>query len=172
MQSIAGGIVPHAAPHIRDDRWLHHVLESVWARHFPDTPRLNTIRVNYGAAWKNRLGLITMSHDQTTSFIQINALLRLRDVPDCVSRITVAHEMVHYAHGFGSPLPRRYKHPHRGGIVKRELLARGMAGEYAQYDDWIYNRWFDFYAARAGAFDGFIDVFGVDAVASRLPPDE
>jgi hypothetical protein len=113
-----------------------------------------------------------MSHDQTTSFIQINALLRLRDVPDCVSRITVAHEMVHYAHGFGSPLPRRYKHPHRGGIVKRELLARGMASEYAQYDDWVYNRWFDFYAARAGALDGFIDVFAVDAVASRLPPDE
>jgi hypothetical protein len=172
MHSIAGGILPHAAPLTRDERWLGQTLEAVWADHFSDTPRANMVRVSFGGAWKSRLGLITMSHDQATSYIQVNGLLRLQDVPDCVTRVTVAHEMVHYAHGFGSPLPRRYKHPHRGGIVKRELIARGMAGEYAEYDQWVYDQWYDFYARRVGSTTGIIEVFGADAVASRFPPDE
>ncbi len=171
MQSIAGGLIPHAAPHVKDQRWLDHLLDSIWAKFFSDTPRVNVVRLSYGGAWKSRLGLITLSADQVTTYIQINSLLRLSEVPDCVTRVTVAHEMVHYAHGFGSPLPQRYKHPHRGGIIKRELFARGMAAEYAEYDDWVYNCWYDFHASHVAANQGVVEVFGTSLVASSLPPD-
>src|SRR5947209_785483 len=123
MQPLAEGTYPHAAPFSRDHRWLENVLEVVWAAHFADTPRVNDVNISFGPAWKNRLGLITLSLDQVMSYIQVNGLLRLRSVPECITRITIAHELVHYAHGFGSPLARRYKHPHRGGVVIRELLA-------------------------------------------------
>jgi hypothetical protein len=112
-----------------------------------------------------------MSDDQATSYIQVNSLFQMHDVPDYVVRVTVAHEMVHYAHGFGSPLPRRYKHPHRGGIVKRELLARGMGVEYEQYDEWVYNRWYDFYENHVDSQRSVEEVLSAKAVASRLPPD-
>ena len=112
------------------------------------------MRVNYGATWKTRLGLITLSDDRATSYIQVNSLVRMREVPDYITNITIAHELVHYAHGFGSPLPRRYKHPHRGGVVKRELLRRGLAAEYARYDEWVYERWYDFYAEHAAGQRG------------------
>ena len=129
----------------RDEQWLADLLEQIWERHFPDTPRVNRVRVSYGGTWKSRLGLITMSEDEKTSYIQVNALLGYPQIPEYITFITIAHEMVHYAHGFGSPLPRRYKHPHRGGIVKRELTRRGIVREYALYDAWVYDHWYDFY---------------------------
>jgi hypothetical protein len=112
-----------------------------------------------------------MSDDQATSYIQINSLFQMSEVPEFVVKVTVAHEMVHYAHGFGSPLPRRHKHPHRGGIVKRELLARGMKVEYDEYDEWIYNRWYDFYELHVDGQRSVEEVLSEKAVASRLPPD-
>ena len=130
---------------VRDGRWLREILRDIWDRYFRDTPRVNVVQISYGAPWKTRLGSITLSEDHRTSYIQVNGLLRLTDIPECVTTVTIAHEMVHYAHGFGSPLPQRYKHPHRGGIVKRELIRRGMELEYARYDEWVYNHWYDFY---------------------------
>lgn len=124
---VAAGVRLPEVEHPRGERWLIQMLDEIWERHFVDTPRVNRVLVSFGGAWKTRLGLITMSEDEKISYIQINALLRYPEVPEIVARVTTAHEMVHYAHGFGSPLPRRYKHPHRGGIVKRELLRRGMA---------------------------------------------
>lgn len=131
----------------RDEQWLVGMLDEIWERYFADTPRVNKVRVSYGCTWKSRLGLITMSEDGRTTYIQVNALLSHPDIPEFVTLITIAHEMVHYAHGFGSPLPQRYKHPHRGGIVKRELVRRGLAREYELYDEWVYENWYDFYAA-------------------------
>jgi len=139
----------------RDDSWLQDILRGIWNRHFEDTPLVNTIRVNFGPAWKARLGLITLSEDQRTTYIEINGLLRLPAVPECVVNVTVAHELVHYVHGFGSPLPRRYKYPHRGGIVKHELVRRGLYLEYRQYDNWIYNHWYDFYDSLLPANQNF-----------------
>jgi len=130
---------------VRGGRWLHDTLREIWDRHFRDTPRVNAVQIRFGAPWKTRLGSITLSEDQRTTYIQVNALLRLPEAPDYVAAVTVAHEMVHYAHGFGSPLPRRYKHPHRGGIVRRELIRRGMERDYRQYDEWVYAHWYDFY---------------------------
>lgn len=146
MHLVAEVLVPGRSLQ-RDERWLADLLDQIWEQYFTDTPRANRVRVSYGGAWKSRLGLITMSEDEKTSYIQVNALLKHPEIPENITFVTVAHEMVHYAHGFGSPLPRRYKHPHRGGVVKRELFRRGMAREYDLYDQWVYDHWYEFYAA-------------------------
>src|SRR5215470_8825893 len=87
MQPIAGGLFPHAAPHVRDNRWLGQVLDTLWTRHFADTPRANRVRVDFGSAWKTRLGLITMTDDQATSYIHINSLFRIPEVPTYVVNV-------------------------------------------------------------------------------------
>ncbi|MGH2459923.1 MAG: hypothetical protein ACRDIY_13780 [Chloroflexota bacterium] len=146
MYATREAIFPELDQPVRDRWWLRERSRGVWSQFFRDIPRVNLVRVSFGAPWKTRLGSITLSDDHRTTYIQVNGLLRLREVPECVTTVTIAHEMVHYAHGFGSPLPRRYKHPHQGGIVKRELLRRGMGAEYARYDAWVYDCWYDFYA--------------------------
>ncbi len=106
---------------------------------------MNEVQIAYCHPWKSRLGLIRLSLDNTTSFIGVNALLQHRQVPECVLITTIAHELTHYAHGFGSPLPRLYKHPHANNVVNRELEQRGI-GEYVhQSDAWIDKQWFAFY---------------------------
>lgn len=145
MQAVLDVAHPYLYLSERDDDWLRERLNDLWDRYFFDTPRANTIRISFGPFWKSRLGLITMSLDEATTYIVLNGLLRNPEVPDVVINVTVAHELVHYAHGFGSPLARRYKHPHRGGIVKRELVRRGLAADYDWYDEWVYGCWYDFY---------------------------
>ncbi|MGB8345121.1 MAG: hypothetical protein WCD86_09565 [Ktedonobacteraceae bacterium] len=129
--------------HARRD--LNAYLEDIWRLYFADIARANAVQIAYGYPWKTRLGLIRMTLDQSASFIGVNALLQHADVPDYVLITTIAHELAHYAHGFGSPLPRRYAHPHAGNVVNRELEQRGL-GEYAQHSDqWIDKYWFPFY---------------------------
>ncbi len=120
-------------------------LDYIWRQYFSDIPCVNEVQIAYGHPWKSRLGLIRLSLDDTTSFIGINALLQHRQVPEYVLITTIAHELTHYAHGFGSPLPRLYKHPHANNIVNRELKRRGL-GEYTHWcDEWIDKQWFPFY---------------------------
>ena len=171
MHSIAGVTLPPAALHVRDDWWLAQMLDRIWSQHFADTPKVNLVRATFGGAWKTRLGLITMTEDQSATYIQINRLLRLIEVPEVVAKITVAHELAHYAHGFGSPLPRRFRHPHRGGIIKRELVRRGMASDYDNYDSWVYDRWYDFYAERVAGEPAVLDSIEPGQVALRVSPD-
>ncbi len=127
------------------ERNLNNYLDSIWHQYFSDIARVNTVNIDYCHPWKRRLGLIRLSLDNTTTFIGINALLSHRQIPEYVLIATIAHELTHYAHGFGSPLPRIYKHPHANNIVNRELEERGL-GEFAhQCDEWIDKHWFPFY---------------------------
>jgi hypothetical protein len=126
----------------------HHlldILDYLWQSYFSDVPRVNTVEIAYGQSWKRRLGLIRLSLDTTRTFIGVNALLRLSEVPESVLLTTIAHEMVHYAHGFGSPLPRLFEHPHAGNVVERELSRRGLGHLAQQCDEWIDTEWFAFY---------------------------
>jgi hypothetical protein len=131
--------------HLRDGAWLRDELAYLWRHHFGDVPQVNRVEVRFGGSWKTRLGVISLSADGQTSSIGINGLLSLPEAPYYIARITVAHEMVHYAHGFGSPLPRKYRHPHRGRIVEKELRARGLSTEFETYQSWIHEHWFDFF---------------------------
>ena len=133
----------------RDDDWLAEHLDCVWDRYFEDTPRVNHVDIGFAKRWKSRLGLITLCESSCTTIIRLNGLLSHPVVPECVNTITVAHELVHYAHGFGSPLPRLHRHPHLGNIVEKELLGRGLGALYDDYLDWIDAEWPDFYQAHA-----------------------
>lgn len=134
-----------ARPVERDDGWLDEELERIWRRYFADTPRVNPVAISFRRPWKRRLGVISLAPDGITR-IGINALLRRLEAPDHLTLITVAHELVHYNHGFGSPLPRKHHHPHRGGIIDRELVDRGLARELEEYSAWIRTQWWSFYA--------------------------
>ncbi len=120
-------------------------LDRIWQDYFSDIPRINSVDIAYCHPWKRRLGLIRLSLDSTKSFIGINALLQLREVPEYVLLTTIAHELTHYAHGFGSPLPRIFEHPHANNIVQRELIRRGLGALARKCDDWIDKQWFSFY---------------------------
>jgi hypothetical protein len=139
---------------------LTRYLDSIWQEYFSDIPRLNRVDIAYCQPWKRRLGLIRLSLDGTKSFIGINALLQLQEVPDCVLYTTIAHELAHYAHGFGSPLPRIFEHPHANNIVQRELVRRGLGELVSKCDDWIDKQWFSFYdMQREAGWAGIADTF-------------
>jgi hypothetical protein len=130
---------------LRTSRSPDAYLHQIWQEYFFDVPRVNEVQIAYCYPWKNRLGMIRLSLDNATSFIGINALLQHQRVPECVLITTVAHELTHYAHGFGSPLPRPYKHPHANNVVNRELERRGLGEFIHQSDAWIDRQWFSFY---------------------------
>ena len=89
-----------------------------------------------------------MSLDCSHSFIGINSLLQHVEVPDVVLIVTIAHELVHYAHGFGSPLPQLYNHPHANNVVDIELERRGLGDALSECNSWIDEQWYDFYKAQ------------------------
>lgn len=126
-------------------RDLTAYLDAIWQQYFADVPRVNQLEIAYGQPWKRRLGLIRLSLDNSTSVIQVNALLQIPQVPAYVLITTIAHELTHYAHGFGSPLPRKYKHPHAHHVVKNELERRGLGEAMRLCDVWIDSTWFSFY---------------------------
>ncbi len=145
-----GKVTPFALL-MRDDDWLAAHLDYVWDRYFADTPRANHVDIGFSKRWKARLGLITLCEPADKTIIRLNGLLSLPVVPECINTVTIAHEMVHYARGFGSPLPCRHKHPHHGNIIEKELLSRGLGTEYDRYLDWIDGEWDAFYQANARA---------------------
>lgn len=120
-------------------------LNNIWEKYFSDIMHVNKVNIAYCYPWKRRLGLIRLSLDGSTSFIGLNALLQLPQVPEAVLITTIAHELTHYAHGFGSPLVRLYEHPHANGIVQRELESRGLGETFRICDEWIDKQWFSFY---------------------------
>ncbi len=131
--------------YVTGERDVKIYLNSIWRRYFSDVPRKNEVQIAYGSAWKTRLGMIRMTLDETTSFISVNVLLQRPAVPEYLLVTTIAHELAHYAHGFGSPLPRLYSHPHAHNVVNKELAKRGLK-EYVQLSDkWIDTCWFEFY---------------------------
>ena len=132
----------------RDDHWLSLQLDRIWDTFFRDIPRINSTNITFARHWKARLGLITLAVDTNTTYIGINAFLRYDDVPEFVNTTTIAHELAHYAHGFGSPLPRRYAHPHRGGVVSKELAARGLGVEHRAHLQWVRDHWHECCASR------------------------
>lgn len=132
------------SPSILLDRHLETYLDAIWQRHFADVPRVNTVSIAYGRSWKCRLGSIRVRRDETLSHIAINALLSRPEVPIFVLVTTIAHELSHYAHGFGSPLPRLYPYPHANGVVTQELEKRGLGEALRQCTAWLDREWFRF----------------------------
>lgn len=118
--------LPAAAPSSQElPREPTLLLEDTWHLYFADIPRVNEVRIAYDSSWKRRLAVIRLRDEVT--FITLNALLQDQRIPTDVCRIQLAHELVHYAHGFGSPLPRQFADPHANGSSKLSWNGEGSA---------------------------------------------
>lgn len=141
MLVVAEARMTETRPRERDDLWLRRELNYLWSVFFKDVPRANAVEIAYGGFWKTRVGLITLSVGGRKTSIRINGYLRFPEVPDYVATATIAHELVHYSHGFGSPLSQCHLYPHRGGIVNRDLERRGLGVERRLASKWLKENW-------------------------------
>lgn len=133
---------------MRDNKWLADLLHSLHTTYFSDVTIENTILVRFGRASRTRFGSIiakpTVGYRLPVTYININSLFKDEEVPDYVIAGTLLHEFVHYVHGFHSPLQQKYRYPHQGGIVNREIRERG-AGEILDLQTkWIKAHYRDF----------------------------
>lgn len=129
----------------RDNSWLIRRMNVIWQKLMPEIERKNEIKILFKGKWKNQFAKIKKLKDGSTE-ISINALFRFRDIPDFILDTTIAHELVHYMHGFQSPYPRQFKYPHQGGIVDKEMKKRGFGFLMDLEKDWIENHWYKLYA--------------------------
>lgn len=126
---------------MRDQEWLQNLFDEMWEKHFSDVLVRNKILVKFSRVSKTRLGSIRMTRDKKQSVILMNGIFRDFSIPVQIVEAVLAHEIVHYVHGFCSPLARKHHHPHRGGIVKEEMIARGLRHQYEVERRWTKNNW-------------------------------
>lgn len=125
----------------RDEAWLQQILDKIWDNYFTDVPQPNDVKIVYGRRAKRRLGSISLDTDRKTSIITINSIFKSAEIPEFVVEATIFHELTHYAHGFSSPLDQAQKHPHAGGVMRREFAERGLLELYQQQKRWLKENW-------------------------------
>ena len=143
----------------RDNAWLAEKLNQIWKNHFPDITHGNEIEVRFGRNSKTRLGSITLrkienkkrrllsyevrelSPNQAVSIITINGYFKNESAPEKIIDGILAHEFCHYVHGFNSTIEKRYRTPHAGGIIDKELKERGMEDLLIFQKKWLKENW-------------------------------
>jgi len=133
---------------LRNDVWLSERVRLLRENHFADVPQGYPIITLFSTRARYRLGCISAREGK--AIIQVNRLYADPYVPSYVVDGTLAHELAHYAHGFGSGLPRLYEHAHRGGVVDKELDRRGLGNLYSRAEQWRKAHWDSFYQSRCG----------------------
>ena len=146
---------------VRDNKYLENLLYDIWENHFCDVARLNLVTIKYGKHSKRQLGSIKLIKDSrtfdryvkkynlnkevfenpTVSLITLTRYFSYDHIPEYVIKATIVHELCHYTHGFSSPLERIYKHPHRGGVIKKEFQKRELLEIYTNSKKWIKENW-------------------------------
>lgn len=143
---------------MRDNEWLQNKMYELWENHFADVPRRNLVIIKFGRGSKRQLGCITWANaktrgiskflsnykfedDKRISVIRITSKFKNPEIPDEVVMATIAHEMCHYAHGFNSPLKQIYNHPHKGGVIRKELEKRDLGDVYKFSKRWLKSNW-------------------------------
>ena len=129
---------------MRSDIWLENRLDTIWKTVIPEIEKQNIVKIKFKGNWKTKFGHIKRLKDGSTE-IAINNLFRDKQIPDFIIDTTIAHELVHYMHGFHSPLPRLYKYPHQGNIVNKELNKRGFSFLLKLEKEWIKNKWWSIF---------------------------
>lgn len=122
---------------LRDNKWLLSRLDYLWTEYFSDVPQNNRVFISFGRFAKYRLGSIRLNKRTKSSIIIISGMFKDQTIPPEVVDHTIAHELIHYAHGFSSKHPRLHKYPHAGGVVKREMMERSMGHLYNFYKKWV-----------------------------------
>lgn len=148
---------------LRGEPSMEDLLYYLWEEHFDDVPRKNLVLILFGKYSIRRLGSIKWAQKNTRVKGRLKGLEELHQVqddprisvitltryfaheivPEYIVKMTIAHEMVHYAHGFHSPLPKLYTHPHRGNIVNKELMKRGLSEELDLSEKWLKENWYN-----------------------------
>ena len=124
---------------MRNDKFLLERLEQIWLLLFNEIPKLNNVVIKFKGKSKNKFGHIKKTGEDTE--IAINSLFKFDMIPEYIIDLTIAHELSHYAHGFNSPLKKKYKHPHKGGIVTKELKIRGFDKMLKKEKMWFKYEW-------------------------------
>jgi hypothetical protein len=128
----------------RTDEWLQERLHSLWETFFRDAQKGYPMEARFGARARYRFGSIVGRHG--VCLIRVNGLFAHPDVPEYVVDATLAHELAHYVHGYGSGLKKRHAHPHRGGVIEEEMAQRGCLFLEEKAERWRRQRWQAFYA--------------------------
>lgn len=128
---------------IRDNKWLKDRFNYIKQRFFADVEISNNLIIKFGRPCRTRLGSIKKGRrkENFNSIITINGHFRDENVPSYVIDAVLAHEFVHYAHGFASPHQRVFCHPHQGGVVDKDLIRRGLSDILNAEKVWIKNNW-------------------------------
>jgi hypothetical protein len=134
---------------MRSADWLQQQVDELLRGPFADLEVVNRLEVHWGRKAGRRFGSITMSRDKKESRITINGYFRDETVPEAVVQATLAHELSHYAHGFSSPLPKKYKSPHAGGVILREFKKRGLEMLFHYEKQWSKAHWGEYLKSHA-----------------------
>ena len=125
---------------MRDQNWLENRLKTIWQLLIPEVEKLNKVSISFRGKWKTKFGHIKKLKDGSTH-ITINSLFKDMIVPNHIIDTTIAHELIHYMHGFQSPYKQQFKHPHKGGIVDKELKRRGFGMLLLLEKQWVKGNW-------------------------------
>lgn len=121
----------------RDNNWLLSRLDLIWSEYFSGVSQANPLVIRFGRYSKYRLGSIKLNRKTDKTYITITSMFKNKNIPNEVIDHTIAHELVHYAHGFSSKRTRLHKYPHAGGVVNKEMKDRGMAHLIKAYSVWV-----------------------------------
>ena len=138
---------------MRTNDWLENRLDFIIQNHFPDVDFKNNLFIAFGRRARTRLGSIKKVpksrffgpvFSDFETHITINGHMQDAKIPEFVIDAVIAHELVHYTHGFNSPLPQLATHPHQGRIVDHEMINRGLAEILLQEKKWIKKNWINY----------------------------
>ena len=127
---------------MRDDEWLQNRFSQIWNLFFPDVEKKD-ITIKWKGKWKNKFGHIKRT--KHGSEIVVNELFKDLRVPEDIIKLTIAHEITHYMHGFQSHLPQQYDHPHQGGVVDKVLIEKGFRYALKREKKWFKEEWIPMY---------------------------
>ncbi len=124
------------------DNYLARKAAQLIRENFAERGVTNFLVVKTGQKWSRTLGHIkTLEDKEYGSMIEINPLLFDLDVPEYVLDYVIMHELTHYFQGFGSNHEKTHKHPHRGGVVEKELERLGWEEIQKKADVWLKDGW-------------------------------
>lgn len=132
---------------MRDNQWLLQTTKRLWRTYFQDTHPANNVVVLFSRRNRRVMGSIKYDPKTKNTYLRINGHFRNPTIPQYVVEATIAHEIVHYLHGFSSPQNQRYLYPHQNGVVKRELLERGLSNLEKKAKTWLKQQWTKFLAS-------------------------
>ncbi|GEM_PF-451564 len=131
----------------RTDEWLQNEFRTIVENHFSEIKQVNSITITFGRPTAVRLGsirLVKRTDPTAGTLIRVNGLFRNPRIPRFVVREVIAHELAHLVHGVHTTSERRYRHPHRGGVVTTELVDRGIGEVVYLSKTWLKQNWQSF----------------------------